>query len=71
MDLFCIDDSIVPIEVIKDLKENESRSLDHHGLPFLLLNKAHKTRSIYEAAKSRLKEEPDVERSFSWDQIDH
>jgi len=66
----CIDDSFVSIEAIKDLKENESRSLDHHGLPFLLLSKAHKMRSIYEAAKSRFKEQPDVVRSFSWDQID-
>ncbi len=70
MDPDCIDDSIVPIEEIQDLKENESRSLDHHGLPFLLLSKAHKTRSIYEAAKSRLNEEPDVVRSFSWELID-
>ena len=70
MDPDCIDASIVPVEVIKDLKENESRSLDHHGLPFLLLSKAHKMRSIYEASKSRLDEEPYVIRSFSLDHID-
>ncbi len=66
----CIDDSIVHPDKIKEIKENESRSLDHHGLPFLLLSKAHKMRSIYEAAKSRVKEQADVVRSFSWDQID-
>jgi len=69
MDPDCIDDSIVPVEEIKDLKENESRALDHHGLPFLVMQKAHKMRLIYEAAKSRLKEQPDVIRSFSLEQI--
>ncbi len=70
MDPDCIDESIVLPDEIKDLKENESRSLDHHGLPFLLLSKARKVRFIYEASKNRLNEEPDVVRSFSWDQID-
>ena len=50
MDPDCIDDSIVPPEEIKDLKENESRSLDHHGLPFLVMSKSHKMRQIYEAS---------------------
>ena len=70
MDPDCIDDSIVPVEVIKDLKENESRSLDHHGLPFLLLSKAHKMRSIYEASKRRVEKQPYLIRSLSWEQID-
>ncbi len=70
MDPDCIDAAIVPVEVIKDLKENESSSLDHHGLPFLLLSKAHKMRSIYKASKSRLKEQPNPIHSFSWDQLD-
>ena len=66
----CIDDSIVPAEEIKWLKENESRSLDHHGLPFLLLNKAGKIRSIYEASKRRVEEQSNPIRSFSWEHID-
>jgi hypothetical protein len=65
-----IDDSIVPVEVIEDLKENESRALDHHGLPFSLMSKADKMRSIYEASKSRVEEQSNPIRSFSWDQID-
>ena len=70
MDPDCIDVSIVLPDEIKDLKENESRSLDHHGLPFLLLSKAHKVRFIYEASKNRHKEQSNPVRSFSWDQID-
>ncbi len=70
MDPECIDGSIVSVEVIEDLKENESRSLDHHRLPFLVMQKADKMRSIYEGAQSRFKEQPDVVRSFSWEQID-
>jgi hypothetical protein len=70
MDPDGIDNSIVLPDDIKDLKKNESRSLDHHGLPFLLLNKARKMRQIYDAAKARVKEQPDVVRSFGWGQID-
>lgn len=70
MDPDCIDVSIVLPDEIKDLKENESRSLDHHGLPFLLLSKAHKVRFIYEASKSRDEEQSNPIYSFSQDQIE-
>jgi hypothetical protein len=70
MDPDGIDDSIVHPDEIKFLKENESRSVDSHGLPFLVMHKAHKMRQTYEAAKSRVKEQPDVIRSFSREQID-
>jgi hypothetical protein len=39
MDPDGIDDSIVQPVEIKSLKENESRSLDHHGLPLLLMSR--------------------------------
>jgi hypothetical protein len=65
-----IDDSIVPVAAIKDLKENESRSLDGHGLPYFVMNKARKMRDIYEASKNRSSEEPQVIRSYSRDLID-
>ncbi len=70
MDPDCIDDSIVPVEVIKDLKENESRSHDRHGLPFLLVSRVSKVRQIYEASKNRNNEQSHVIRSFSREQID-
>jgi hypothetical protein len=70
MDPDGIDDSIVPPDEIKFLKENESRSLDRHGLPYQVLDKAHKMRLIYEAAKNRTEEQPNLIRSFSVEKID-
>jgi hypothetical protein len=64
-----IDDSIVPAEAITDLKENEGRALDSHGLPFFVMGKAHKMRLIYEAAKSRVEGQPNPKRSFSREQL--
>jgi len=49
-----IDDSIVPAELIKDLRKNESRSLDSHSLPFSLVSKARSMRSVYETCVSRV-----------------
>jgi hypothetical protein len=60
-----IDDAIVPVAAIEDLKENENRSLDHHGLPYFVMNKSRKMREIYEAAKNRSIEQPFLIRSFS------
>ena len=70
MDPDGIDDSIVPAELIKDLKENESRSLVHHGLPLDVMGKARNVRSIYRAALGSFQEQLDVIRSFSREQID-
>jgi hypothetical protein len=70
MDPDGIDDSIVPAEVITDLKENEGRSLGSHGLPFFILGKAHKMRSIYEAANSRVEGQPNPILSFSVEPLD-
>ena len=56
MDPDGIDDSVVHPDEIKWLKENEIRSLDRHGLPYFVMNKAHKMRSIYEFHASKLKE---------------
>jgi hypothetical protein len=70
MDPDGIEDSIVPPEEIRFLKESESRSLDRHGLPFMLMSKARRMRSIYEAAKSRVEEQPNLIRSFSLDEAD-
>jgi hypothetical protein len=42
-----IDDSIVLLEEIKSLKENESRSVNRHGLPIDLMGKTRHVRSIY------------------------
>jgi hypothetical protein len=39
-------------------------------LPFSLMGNIHNMRSIYEAAKSRVEQEPNLIRSFSRDQID-
>jgi hypothetical protein len=69
MDPDGIDDSIVPLAAINDLKENESRWLDGHGLPYFLMNKARKMRGIYEASKSRHIDQPSLIRSFSREQI--
>jgi len=65
-----IDDSIVHPDEIKLLKENEDRSLDHHGLPFMVMVRAYKLRQIYEAAKRNVEQEPCLIRSFSLEQID-
>ena len=70
MDPDCIDNSIVPPDEIQWLKENESRSLDRHGLPYMLLHQAHKMRQIYDAAKSWINEQRYLIRSFSREQID-
>ena len=51
------------------LRENESRSLDSHGLPFLVVHRAYKVRSIYEASQSKVEEQPCLIRSFSREQI--
>ena len=65
-----IDDSIVHPDEIKLLKENEIRSLGHHGLPFLLLHKAYRVRRVYESAKGRLAEQADFVRYSSRKAID-
>ena len=70
MDPDGIDDSIVHPDEIKLLKENESRSLDRHGLPFLVMHRAGKVRFIYEASQCRVEQEPCLVRSFSRVQID-
>jgi hypothetical protein len=70
MDPDGIDDSIIPVAAIKELKEYESRWLDHHGVPYLVTNKAREMREIYEAAKNRSSEQPRVIRSSSRDLID-
>ena len=70
MDPDGIDDSIVHPDEIKDLKENENRSLDRHGLPFLLMSRVRNMRSIYRAAQSRVEAESNLIRSFSREQID-
>jgi hypothetical protein len=62
MDPDIIDDSIVHPDEIKLLKENESRSLDRHGLPYLLMSRTRNMRSIYKAAKSRAELEPNLIR---------
>jgi len=43
----------------------ESRSLDHHGLPFLIVDKARKVRSIFEACAAKGNEKPEIVRTFS------
>jgi hypothetical protein len=70
MDPEGIDDSIVPVAAIKDLKENENRSLYHHGLPYFVMNKARKMHELYEASKSRHIEQHSLIRSFSREQIE-
>jgi hypothetical protein len=60
-----IDDSIVSPEEIKLFAQDEPTSLDRNGLPFFVLQKANKVRSIYTAAKSRAQDEPNVTRLFS------
>ena len=70
MDPDGIDDSIVQPDEIKFLKENESRWLDRHGLPYMVLHKAYKMRQIYKAARSRVEPETNPIRSFSREQID-
>jgi hypothetical protein len=70
MDPDGIDDSIVLPEEIEFLKETEDRSLVSHGLPFMVMRKAYKVRSIYEAANSRVEDQPCLIRSFSLEQID-
>jgi len=64
MDPDGIDASIVPAEAIRDLNENESRSLDHHGLPFLIMDKTRRVRAIYEACAAKAKEKPEIGRTF-------
>jgi len=58
-----IDDAIVPAEIIKDLKENENRSVDRHGLPFCLVTGVSKVRQIFNGVNER----PNPVRSFSVD----
>ncbi len=70
MDPDGIDDSIVHPDEIKDLKANESRRIDRHGLPFDVMGRIRHMRSIYEAARSRVAEQPNLIRSFSLDQTD-
>jgi hypothetical protein len=69
MDPNGIDDSIVHPDEIKWLKENEDRSLDRHGLPANVIGKARRMRQIYEAANSRVEEQPCLIRSFSLEQF--
>jgi hypothetical protein len=54
--------------MIKDLKENENRFLDHHGLPYFLMTGVSKVREIYEASQNRANEQQDLIRSFSVEQ---
>jgi len=70
MDPDGIDDSIVHPDEIKFLKKDEDRSLNSHGLPYLVLHRAYKVRQTYEAAKSRVEQEPNPIRSFSREQVD-
>jgi hypothetical protein len=70
IDVDGIDDSIVPPDAIKLLKENESRSLDRYGVPFNVMGRTHNVRSIYLAVKGRIEQQPNPTRSFSRDQID-
>jgi hypothetical protein len=70
MDVDGIDDSIVPPDAIKLLKENESRSLDRHGLPFDVMGRIRNVRSIYRAVKGTIEQKPNPTRSFSRDQIE-
>jgi len=63
-----IDDSIVHPDEIKFLKENETRVLDRHGLPYLVMSKAYKMRRIYESAERTANELPNPVRSFSREQ---
>jgi hypothetical protein len=70
MDPDGIDELIVPPDAIMLLKENESRSLDRHGLPFDVMGRIRHMRLIYEAAKSRVEGQPNLIRSFSLDQTD-
>jgi hypothetical protein len=70
MDADGIDDLIVPPDAIKLLKENESRSLDRHGLPFDVLGRIRNVRSIYRAVEGRIEQQPNLIRSFSREQID-
>ena len=69
MDPDGIDDSIVHPDEIKFLKENESRSLDRHGLPFLVMHKAYKMRSIYEAAKAGSRSNPMSSVHSAWTRL--
>jgi hypothetical protein len=64
MDPDGIDDSIVSVEVIRDLKVNENRSLDRHGLPYCLMTGVSKVRQVYNGVN----EQPNLIRSFSVDQ---
>jgi hypothetical protein len=70
MDPDAIDDAIVDPEDIRWLRENESRTLDHHGLPYLLVNRVSRVRQIFEASRRKTNEEPNVIRSYSREQID-
>jgi hypothetical protein len=65
-----IDDSIVPPDEIKFLKEDESRSLDRHEVTLYAMAKVRRMRQIYEAARSRVEQEPNPTRSSSREQID-
>jgi hypothetical protein len=61
LDFDGIDDSIVPPEVIQDLKENYGCPPDRHGMPFDVMGQVRRLGRIYEAAKDR----PRQERSSS------
>jgi hypothetical protein len=65
-----IDDSIVPADEIKFLKEYESRSLDRHGLPFDVMGRMRHMRGIYRAAKSTTEQKPNRVRPISRERID-
>jgi hypothetical protein len=70
MDADGIDDSIVPPDAMKLLKENESRSLDRYGLPFNVMGRTQNVRSIYLAVKGTIEQKPNPTLSFSREQID-
>jgi hypothetical protein len=66
MDPDGIDDSIVSVEVIDDLKKNENRSLDRHGLPYSLMTGVSRVRQVYNGVN----EQPNLNRTFGVQQAD-
>jgi hypothetical protein len=67
MDPDAIDDRVVHPDEIQWLKENESRALESHGLPFDLMGRARHVRSIYRAARERAELKPGPTYTFTRD----
>ena len=57
LDFDGIEDSIVPPEVIQDLKDNYAWSPDRHGLPCNVMGQARRLGRIFETAEARPKRE--------------